>query len=312
MMNKKLLIALLLLLILGGCFFNRNRQAGKPAEPQITYKTYASQKLGDFSWSVKYLANWTAAEQSTGKFKEFKDQVTFSNNAELITVTLLNGWEQKALSESYTIESQSQTQLNGNLGDRILGALKADQAADRVEFILAESGNYLLAIKTNHPGSQDFTDFLDNFSFVKIAAPAASQSKKVVLKLYFAANKFNNTDCEATTVKAVAIDRPDEDLALIPYVMKLLLQLSVPEDLSRENLASGIPINTRLYSYGYEDNKAIVNFSTELNSGGGSCLMSLRRSQIEKTLTALSEVSALRIKSVEIQVEGRSDTALQP
>jgi hypothetical protein len=40
--------------------------------------------------------------------------------------------------------------------------------------------------------------------------------------------------------------------------------------------------------------------------------MGLRRSQIEKTLTALSEVSALRIKQVEIQVDGRSDTALQP
>jgi hypothetical protein len=259
-MNKKLLIALLLLpLVLGGCFLNSNKPS--PAEPEIINKNYTSQKLGDFYWSAKYLNNWTVAELSTGKFKEFKDQVTFGNGTELITVSLLNKWEKKALLDSYTIESQSQTQLSANLSDRILGQEKASTGSGRTELVVSETGNYLLAVKTDNPGSQDFIEFLDNFTFAKITMPAA-RSKKVALKLYFALNKFNNDECQATGVKTVTIDRPEEDLALIPSVIKLLLQLSAPEDLSRENLATGIPLNTRLYSYGFEDNKAIVNFST--------------------------------------------------
>ena len=39
--------------------------------------------------------------------------------------------------------------------------------------------------------------------------------------------------------------------------------------------------------------------------------MQMRRSQIEKTLRALNDVSNLQIRGVEVQVEGDSDTALQ-
>lgn len=307
-----IILLLFLPLTLTGCIFNKNNEELAPAEAEIKYNVYQSEKLGEFYFSAKYLDGWTVQENSTEKFDEFKDEVIFKGELEEITVNILDKKEQQTVLDLFNIETQAQTEVNTVLGNRILGSLK-DDSNKRWEVVLVESSSYLIVIKTDYPASPDYSNFLNDFSFAKLADQAVKPKSDVItLKLYFDNNQSDDFSCEAKAVKTVTIRRTEEDLGLIPQVVKLLIQLSIPEDLAKEGLLTAIPVNTRLYSFGYENNKAIVNFNAELNEGGGSCLMLMRRSQIENTIKALNEVSGLQIREVEIQVEGETDTALQP
>lgn len=316
-MKKYLLLTLLLPLILSGCWFNKKNQA--PAIQEPVEQSYRSQDFENFNFTAKYPNGWELTENSNGLLGDLKNQITFAQKlvtdvSPQITVTVVKTSDRQKLLDDYKIESQSQTEVGGSLAMSLIGALAANEQ-ERFEAILAESGSYLIFVKTNYPGSQAFIDFKDRISFPKLALPSQKpKSDKITLSLYFdqVDSDGQNFDCSANAVKQVTVLRPEAELGLIPLVMKLLIQLSSPEDLANDNLSSGIDLNARLYSFGYENNKVIVNFDPSLNAGGGSCLMTLRRSQIEKTLMALNQVSNLQIKQVEIQVEGDADTALQP
>ena len=294
-------------LALSGCFFK------KPVNENINqandFAIYRSADLNGFSFAAKYPKSWQLAEQSTGKYGDFKDGVSFTNSNETIGVAILNAEDRAMVLNTFNIESQSQTEVNATLANDIFGTGMKGELGDRFEAVLAENGAYLILIKTNVPGSADFQKFLNDFSFTKLNGVA---DKNISLKIYFDDGRAADVDCQAGVPKTVTIERPSDDLALIPKVTQLLIQLSVTEELAKENLITGIPLNTRLLSFGYENNKAIVNFNADLNEGGGSCLMAMRRSQIEKTIKALNDVSDLQIKEVEIQVEGETETALQP
>ncbi len=81
---------------------------------------------------------------------------------------------------------------------------------------------------------------------------------------------------------------------------------------SEENKAKGfyttIPKDTKVNFIKIEDGKIIADFSKSLNSGGGSCDMQQRRSQIENTLRSVFPDD----KEIIISVEGNSEQALQP
>ncbi len=317
-MKKYFLITLLFLpLILSGCFFNKKNQA--PQVNQPVEQTYRSQDFANFNFTVKYPNGWDLTENSNGLLGDLKNHISFSQRfvtgiGESISVIVVKTADRQKLLNDYKIESQTQTEISGSLGLNLNGVLPAyDQ--ERFEAVLAESGDYLILVKTNLPGSAEFVAFVGRLSFPKLALPSQKpKSDKITLSLYFdqVDSAEQNFDCNAKTVKKVTVLRSEAELGLIPLVMKLLIQLSAPEDLAKDNLSSGLAVNSRLYSFGYENNKAIVNFDASLNAGGGSCLMTLRRSQIEKTLMALNQVSDLQIKQVEIQVEGDAETALQP
>jgi spore germination protein GerM len=70
---------------------------------------------------------------------------------------------------------------------------------------------------------------------------------------------------------------------------------------------SSIPAGVRLNSIRVENGTAFADFSSELNQGGGSCLVTAIRAQIEKTLEQFSTVN-----KVEISVAGDTDDVLQP
>jgi hypothetical protein len=306
-MNKKLITLLFVVsLILSGCFFNKTSQNdNQPAADSSV--VYESLNLEGFSFKVKYPKSWTYQEISTGEFGDFANQVIFNADGEQIKVLLSKPADQEELLTGYNVESRGQTEVFAQLSEKISG-IKAE-TGQRFEAVLISNDPYLILLETDAPGSAAFYEFLGNFSFVKFAQ---KKEPNISLKIYFDSAAVDNSNCEATVFKTATIARPEEELGLIPAVVNLLVQLSVPEDLAAENLLTAIPINTRLLSFGYEDNRAIVNFNDYLNEGGGSCLMQMRRSQIEKTLMALNEVSALDIKEVEIQVQGESSTALQP
>ncbi|HLD27869.1 MAG TPA: GerMN domain-containing protein [Patescibacteria group bacterium] len=307
-MSKKLITLLVVIpLILGGCFFNKvDKQSDNQPAADVEV-VYESLNLEGFSFKVKYPKSWNYQEASTGEFGDFANQVVFSPAGEQIKVLVVKLADQDKLLAAYNVESRGQTEVFAHLSEKISGT-KADNG-QRFEAVLITNDPYLILIETDNPGSASFYEFLGNFSFVKFTE---AKNAQVSLKIYFDSASVDDNNCEAAVFKTATVNRPEEDLGLIPAAVNLLIQLSIPEDLAAENFLTAIPINTRLLSFGYEDNRAIVNFNDYLNEGGGSCLMQMRRSQIEKTLMALNEVSELEIKEVEIQVEGESSTALQP
>ena len=303
-MKKNLVITLVLVpLIVSGCFFNWGEK--QEVEQPLSYSVYRSGSFGGFNFAARYPGDWQMAEQASGLLEDFKDSVSFIGPAETIKVLT---FYQKTVGEvlaEYQVESQSQTEVNAVLATSFAGTYQGQRMAG----VLVENGDFIVLLATDNPGSEDFAKFLNDFTFVK---SSGKEAENITVSLYFDDGSSAEYNCEAQSVKRVMIKRPSEDLGLIPEVMKLLIQLSVPEELESEGLLTAIPLNTRIRSFGYEDNRAIVNFNEDLNEGGGSCLMIMRRSQIEKTLKALNEVSDLEIKEVEIQVEGDSQSALQP
>ena len=317
-----LLLFIILPLILSGCFFNFKKNPTQV--PEDKYKNYESAMLNGLSFAARYQKDWQLNEQATGKYQDFKDNAVFQGKDETISVNVMDAKDKEQIVESFNVESQAQTQVDGTLGDKYAGLSDKNNPSTRFEASIMQSGDYLIIIKTTKPGSADFADFLNNFVFTKLEATQSEKSAtsttpvqkprsdNLTISLYFLNNKTGATDCQAKAVKKVIVKNPDNDLTLIPDMMRLLIQLSQPNALPDANLYSAIPVNTRILSFGYEDNKAIVNFNSYLNQGGGSCEMQARRSQIEQTLKGLNNVSGLRIKNVEIQVEGNSQTALQP
>jgi len=322
MKKYSLLFILVLPLILGGCFFNLKKEQNQL--PEETYKNYESAMLNSLSFSARYQKDWQLSEQVTGKYQDFKDAIVFQGKDETISVNIMDVKDRDQIIKSFNVESQSQTQIDGTLGDKYTGLSDQSNPNSRFEASVMQSGDYLIILKTTKPASVYFTDFLNNFVFTKLEPSELDKtsngnttiqkprSDTLTISLYFLDNKTGAIDCNATAVKKVIVKNPDNDLTLIPDMMRLLIQLSQPNSLPDDNIYSAIPVNTRILSFGYEDNKAIVNFNSYLNQGGGSCEMQARRSQIEQTLKGLNNVSGLRIRNVEIQVEGDSATALQP
>ena len=293
-------------LIISGCFLNK-QEDDQLKETEISYEIYRSELFEKFSFTARYLNNNLVEETSTGNLEGFNDKVSFSNLEETTKVEIFYQTTADEVLKDYNIESQSQTEVFASLATSLFGTTNDN---NRFEGAIIETGEFIILVTNSKPGSAEFAKFISDFSFAKFDSTKKGQN--ITVKLYFDSASLENFNCEATAVKTATIRRPSEDLGLIPEIIKLLIQLSVPEDLEQENLLTAIPINTRIRSFGYEDNKAIVNFNADLNEGGGSCLMEMRRSQIAKTLMSLNEVTDLEIKEVEIQVEGDSQSALQP
>lgn len=323
---KKWLIFLLVLLvplIISGCFgFLKKSQPLDNEEPEIkgNYEVFRNQTLGEAAYEVRYPNKWKISELTNGRFATATDEVIFKvGKVQEISLLVFPATEEAKILNSYNIETQSQTEVSRFLGTRIIGQHK--ETKNQEEVLLVVNGDFLYVFKTNQLDSLEFIDFLNNITIINnlnvMVTPVESLP---TYKLYFKRVGVNETDCQAIYYREVYLSLPEEELALIPNVIKALLS---PEKLKLQGLGlvTTIPAGTRLLSFGYDNNKAIVNFSSQLNQGGGSpssaggagsCEMAMRRSQIEKTIKALNEVSNLEIKEVEIQVEGDSGTALQP
>ncbi|MFW0838093.1 MAG: GerMN domain-containing protein [Candidatus Komeilibacteria bacterium] len=88
-------------------------------------------------------------------------------------------------------------------------------------------------------------------------------------------------------------------------LVTLLTPLSAEE--TTAGYTTSIPSDTRLRRLDISDGVATADFNESLNSGGGSCMMALRRAQITQTLLQFPDIN-----EVIITVNGSADTALQP
>ncbi len=94
----------------------------------------------------------------------------------------------------------------------------------------------------------------------------------------------------------------------IEATLQALLAVTRGVPQTGETAMSAIPSGTRLVSFALSNGVAKAVLSAELEPGGGSCVVSAVRAQIEKTLLQFSAV-----KKVEISVEGKTkEETLQP
>lgn len=306
-----LLLLFILPLTLSGCFKKANHQA---EEEPVTDEVFTQESDLWGGFKVKYPSTWQVIESSSGKFEGSNDQTTFKvSDEEEIQVIVYNLAEEETVLQPYTIESESQTQVDALLANDYL-VLSPDDG-QRLRFISVINGQYLFYITSNNPGSTAFESFINSFIFLEPpqeeGQPTQELSGEVELKLYFDDLNKENEDCLPDGYQEVIAYRPEVEIGLIPLAIKSLIQTSFLEDLANQGLASAIPLNTKILSFGYENNTAIVNFNQYLNEGGGSCEITMRRGQIEQTLKALNNVSNLQIKYIEIQVEGQTEVILE-
>ena len=293
-------------LIISGCFGLRGNNANNQSNggDSEDYSLYENQTLGEAAYQVKYPTAWKIKEISNGRFGTATDEVIFkANKGQELKVIVEKPSEENKILDSYNITTQAQTEVSRFLGTRIVGQLKADEAKGE-EMVLIKNGDYLYVLKTNLPNSPEFLDFLNNINIINnlnvMVTPVESFP---IYKLYFILKGKANPDCSAHHYREVYLSVPEEELVLIPNIIKALLSPSQLR-LGDLGLYTAIPKETRLLSFGYDNNKAIVNFSSHLKEGNDTCAFGMRHSQIEKTLKSLNDVSNLRIKEVEIQVEG--------
>lgn len=81
----------------------------------------------------------------------------------------------------------------------------------------------------------------------------------------------------------------------------------VSEAEQTEGYTSSIPPGTDILSFRLENGLATVDFTDDIEPGGGSAWVTAIRNQITRTLLAFDSIS-----KVEIRVEGKSENVLQP
>ena len=104
----------------------------------------------------------------------------------------------------------------------------------------------------------------------------------------------------------VAINREIEVVNGVEESAIVALLCGLTEDEDGEEISSSIPEGVELLSFELEEGVATVDFSAEIDPGGGSAWVTSIRDQIEQTLTQFDSVD-----EVIILVEGEED-ALQP
>ncbi len=157
--------------------------------------------------------------------------------------------------------------------------------------------------------------------YVIIGMPTASKelAQNLLNNLKISAAK-NNIQPEISEVKIFLSKQGQNDCRVVYPLNRSIIKTpsiasatvrelvrGVRDEEVKQGFVSQVPKNSWVYSIKIADKKAVVNFSKEFDEGGGSCAKQALRAQIEKTLLQFPTIT-----SVEIQVEGRADTALQP
>ncbi len=129
------------------------------------------------------------------------------------------------------------------------------------------------------------------------------QPESIPVKVYFVKQSTNMSDCS----KVAPITRYITKTPQVAGATLAQLISGPSREEKKLGYVSEIPSDSWVYSIAITNGFALVNFSKEIDVGGGSCHKTALRAQIEKTLLQFPTV-----KTVEIQVEGNSATALQP
>jgi hypothetical protein len=127
---------------------------------------------------------------------------------------------------------------------------------------------------------------------------------KTKIQLFFNNEKdLDLMDCRI--VRSVTREIPKTTAVARAALTELLSGPTAAE--KKDGYSSEVPSNTKIQRLEVKDGVAKVDFSKELEAGGGSCHMEAIRSQITETLKQFPTV-----KSVIISIDGRTENILQP
>lgn len=134
--------------------------------------------------------------------------------------------------------------------------------------------------------------------------PVETEPEIVLYDIYFFNDGIASVEyCD----EAVPVPRTAETNEKLPEIAIAALLNGPTESETEEGYSTEIPPETVLQSLNIQNGIATIDFTETLNSGGGSCSMTGRRAQIERTLRQFPD-----IRSVLITVNGDTETALQP
>ena len=129
------------------------------------------------------------------------------------------------------------------------------------------------------------------------------------ISLFYASIKEDPDALKPEITYPIKVNISDNDETKIA-LKAIELLIEGPDDKNQQiGFYTTLPPKTKVNYIKIDSDKIIVDFDKNINSGGGSCEMTQRRSQIENTLKNLPGTKG---KNIIISADGDSEKVLQP
>ena len=292
-----------------------------PVVDTSNWKTYTSTKYG---FSLKYPSAWKVLDSGYDDF--LKSNAISFQGGNLGGVTLLIFEKNNDTLSSYlsNMDQKSKTAYEGTPSIEVISStdmlVDGRAAVQRLEKLFAagfttietyvknNSNMYFLRLMPEvHGGSSNFSEsekdiYNTILSTFKFTTPGVS-SESMTVKVYFAPKNAKQDLCN----EVMAVDRitPKTIKVGTAALQELFKGLTIEE--KKQGYSTDIPSGTALNSLEIVNGEARVDLNSVAESGGGSCSMSIRTTQISKTLLQFPTV-----KSVKFSVDGRTNDIFQP
>lgn len=162
-----------------------------------------------------------------------------------------------------------------------------------------------LTVKAFDRSARDGAVQYENEAEVTFSSEKESEEvEENTVTIYFGNSELSDgSDC--SEVFGVERTIPDTQAVATAAINELIEGPTSSEE--ETGYLTSLPEGLQLSSLRVEDDVAYADFNEVLNQGGGSCMMTGRTAQIEETLKQFPTV-----ESVEITVNGESETIMQP
>jgi len=146
----------------------------------------------------------------------------------------------------------------------------------------------------------------------RVSLPLIFQKERERVKVFFSSRKEKSTDCSRVyPVERILSGESDMYTETVEHLLKGPTKVE-----ETEGFFTSIPEDTTAYDVFLEEGVVWLDFSEELSEGGGSCMMTARKAQIEETMFQFLEVKDVVISQEGIfddsELEGLFDGILEP
>jgi hypothetical protein len=282
------LLLLSFLLIIAGCNYRNHPPDERAADESIDSASNSGSHAADSSSKESAVAN---IRVSSPKRNARIDSASFTLSG--TARTFENGLSYRLVDSSGSRLTEGHMMSKGEMGD-------FNPYSTTVRIGSSYSGTATLEVFQYSAKDGEPIDMVR----LPLQLRSASKDGRKFLQIFLTNARLNGSqDCE----KVYALGREYEQTAgVADQAMRELLRGPTEEE-RKGGYGTEIPNGTRLLSIRISNGIASVNFSAELNRGGGACHVAAVRAQIESTLRQFPSV-----KRVVIASDGNSMEALQP
>lgn len=307
-----ILVAVLVVLAIGGIAYF----AGKSSTPAPQNVPENNSQLPENQNSVSNIpVQNTVTNNTANQQTQNSNPLPPTTCTPSITVLSPNGGEVFSLGQTINIKWSSKC-INSNALVYLNIGIKDSQAVSELLSLLkvANTGSYNFIIPSNYNLSGHNSNKYDlaidyiygNGEGVGDRSDAPfiiNPSETTQIKVYFSTPNSEQLMCNDVT----AVDRIISKTASVgKATLEELLKGPTAEE-KNKGYFTDIPVGSKLNSLVIVNGEARANFNDITESGGGSCSMALRATQIRQTLLQFPT-----IKTVTISVDGRTEDIFQP